>query len=546
MGSVVGSGLAPNRRVLVATPWLLGVALVWIGSQSVQAPSALPADAPVGEFSAGRAIDHVDVIASEPHPMGTRENKVVREYIVAELEKLGLETELHPTIAPDYFVQGGTVTVVNVVARIPGTANTKAVALMAHYDTVPTTPGGNDNSAAVAALLETARALTSEPSHANDVLLIFTDGEEPAPRFGATALIREPSLAAGIGLVVNFEAIGGSGPSLLVETSGPEGWIVGEFARATPQPVAFSFITELVGLMGDIGTDFDPFRNAGVPGLHFAYLRESPLYHTTADDVESVGLGSLQHHGVHALGIARHFGDLDLSSPPPSDEAVFFTIRPLFIKYPTAWVIPLAVAVIALYSVVAAKWFKGSARDPVRLLRSAARTAAVGLLATIGATIVWIGIVAVRSTPGTIESYFYFLAILAIAVYVGARFCRGRPGFTPGILLIWVTFAMLTAAALPGFSYLFTWPALAAAAVFLWQPDSSGQRLLRFGLVAAPTLILMIPAVDSLLQLSQPRPGNPDSELASVFAAPLLLALLAAGLIQTVWPHRAEDHETMR
>jgi Zn-dependent M28 family amino/carboxypeptidase len=220
--------------------------------------------------------------------MGTEANATVREYIVTELEKLGLEAELHSIAAPDYFGQDEPVAVINVVARVGGTANTKAIALMAHYDTVPTTPGGNDNSAAVAVLLETARALTSGPAIANDVLLIFTDGEEPAPRFGAAALIREPSMAADIGLVVNFEAIGSSGPSTLVETSGPEGWIVREFAAATRRPVAFSFITELVELIGDVGTDFDPFRNAGVPGLHLVYLRGSPIYHTAADDVDSV------------------------------------------------------------------------------------------------------------------------------------------------------------------------------------------------------------------------------------------------------------------
>ena len=46
---------------------------------------------------------------------------------------------------------------------------------MAHYDTFPTTVGANDNSAAVAAILETGRAILAGPPLRNDVILLFTD-----------------------------------------------------------------------------------------------------------------------------------------------------------------------------------------------------------------------------------------------------------------------------------------------------------------------------------------------------------------------------------
>ena len=63
-----------------------------------------------------------------------------------------------------------------------------AVALVAHFDSDPTTPGANDDAAGVAAILETARVLLSGPPLRNDVILLFTDGEEPAPRFGLPGL----------------------------------------------------------------------------------------------------------------------------------------------------------------------------------------------------------------------------------------------------------------------------------------------------------------------------------------------------------------------
>ena len=141
-------------------PWLLVAGFVVVGFYSVVPPNAAPVDAPEGSFSAARAFDHVAVIAHAPHPMGSAALIEVREYLVLELRALGLEPESQVILAPDYFAGGdGTVEVVNLIARIPGTNHSGAIALVAHYDTDPPTPGANDNSAAVGALLETARAL---------------------------------------------------------------------------------------------------------------------------------------------------------------------------------------------------------------------------------------------------------------------------------------------------------------------------------------------------------------------------------------------------
>ena len=53
-------------------------------------PDPVPASAPPTEFSSGRALDHVRVIAQKPHPMGSPENAAVRDYLVKELKALGI------------------------------------------------------------------------------------------------------------------------------------------------------------------------------------------------------------------------------------------------------------------------------------------------------------------------------------------------------------------------------------------------------------------------------------------------------------------------
>ena len=54
------------------------------------APDPVPASAPAAEFSSARALNHIRVVAREPHPMGSPANAAVRDYLVSELSRLGL------------------------------------------------------------------------------------------------------------------------------------------------------------------------------------------------------------------------------------------------------------------------------------------------------------------------------------------------------------------------------------------------------------------------------------------------------------------------
>src|SRR5918912_622234 len=110
-------------------------------------PVASPADAPVEEFSSGRAIKDLHLIAQRPHPIGSDDNGRVRQFVLAKLQELGLTTEVQRATA--VFGQRLTAgTVQNVLARLKGTDNSKAVLLVSHYDSVPTGPGASDDGAA--------------------------------------------------------------------------------------------------------------------------------------------------------------------------------------------------------------------------------------------------------------------------------------------------------------------------------------------------------------------------------------------------------------
>ena len=522
------------------TPWIAVGAFITLGYFSIVPPAALSSHAVETEFSAARAAKHVEFIAREPHPMGSPAIAQVRDYLVSELEDLGLEPEFQTISAPDYFRPNNTVDVVNVMATIPGTATTGAVALMAHYDTVPTTPGANDNSAAVAALLESGRAILAGPSLRNDVILLFTDAEEPAPRPGSTTFVRESPVFDDISLVVNFEAIGGSGPSSLVETSGPEAWLVEQYAGAVADPNAFSFVSAVTALIGEVGTDFDPFRDAGTPGFHFAYVRGSPIYHSPADDLGSVGWDSLQHHGSNALGIAQHFGAIDIGAIPDSGSSVYFTLRPFFVQYSASWSKVGALLAAALLVFGLGRSMRRSRQTAGSLARESGITLLLTFLTTVIATLGWILIATLRSAPNVVEAYGSFIALFAmvgaLAYWANGRVPKQWHVTEPGFFVVWVVLAVVTAFAAPGFSALFVIPALAAAIASTWRTrPRTWASIVRFALVAAPAMLLLVPAIDFFFQFGQPRSFNPDSSIPSVAAVAFLLAFLAAGLLIGVW-----------
>ncbi len=409
--------------------------------------------------------------------MGTAENAGVRSYLVDELAVLGLRPELQTITVPDYFgAPGATVEVVNVMARIPGTVGAKAVAVMAHYDSVPTTPGANDDAAGVAAVLEVGRV------------------------------------------------------------------IVGGFVREAPDPVVFSFLTQTAELIGRIGTDFDSFAAVGIPGVHFAYVRGSPIYHTPNDAPINVDADSVGHHGSNALGVVRFFGNTDLADPPQSGDDVFFTVvGSHVVRYPAGWSLPLAAVAIAVSSVAIAL---GARRGNTRIIGIVGSTAAIlgGMaVSVLVASLIWWLITGVRTSPGMAESYAYLAAMVLLAAaawMMTSRIVRMRWSATEisaGAVILWLVLAVVTSTTLVGMSYLFVWSTLGASTVLLIRasvPD--GHRWLGtvgVALVATPTLVVMAPPIDFFFQMALPRPGNPGSQVVGVIVVVILLAYLSIALI---------------
>jgi len=122
-----------------------------------------------------RHVDRLAGLIGPRHVGAPRSLAAAATMVERDLTQSGYTVARQP-----YMVQG--VEVANLVAELPGAARAdKIVVLGAHYDTVQTTPGADDNASAVAVLLEAAR-LMRELKPKRTVRFVAFPCEEP-PHF---------------------------------------------------------------------------------------------------------------------------------------------------------------------------------------------------------------------------------------------------------------------------------------------------------------------------------------------------------------------------
>lgn len=342
------AAIAPEDKQDSASPSLVGNLVLWVSMialailsvRALHAPQPLPATAPENQFSAERALVHVREIARVPHALGSPADAVVRNYLAAQLTQLGLQPQIFSSLGVTSArlpVAGKTN---DVVGRLPGTASGQAIVLMAHYDSVYRAPGAGDDASGVASILEILRALKNGPPLQRDIIVLFSDGEE-AGLLGAAAFAYSHPWMKDAGLIMNFEARGNRGPSLLFETGPNNRPLIEAVASVAPDPIGSSLFYALYKLLPN-DTDFTVFRPARIPGLNFAFGEGVEAYHSPLDTSEHLSLASLQHHGSYGLALTRYFGQLDLAALRNSrgDDIFFDWFGSRLVAYSQRWVLP--------------------------------------------------------------------------------------------------------------------------------------------------------------------------------------------------------------
>jgi hypothetical protein len=486
----------------LAIAFLLVAICILFAAYVSRPPRAIPETAPPTVFSAERAMKYLLSIAQRPHPIGSAEHDRVRDYLVAQLGNLGLEPQIQNTtgVGTRYADAGR---VQNILARMPGRQNGgPAVVLVAHYDSVEAGPGAADDGAAVAAILETIRALRAGGPLLHDMIVLFTDGEEP-DLLGAAAFVREHPWAKDAAMVLNFEARGTSGRSLMFET-GPGNLDAVRVLRTVPGVTAGSVFTTIYRTMPN-DTDLSELGLLGTPALNFAFGDGADRYHTSHDDLAHLNKGSLQHHGQQALALARAFANGPLPRPRTGD-AVFFELPALgLVVYSEKWAIPLALFALALTLVVIIRSRRETTRTTRDVVIGAAATPGVVVLSAAAAFLAGLILSLLHTklpwggAPALSPVYWAAVALLSLAIstawYVALRGRSSMSGLHSGALVTWTLLSLATAAIAPGSSYLFTWPVLVVALAALF-PDGRGlltTKGITMCIAALVTAALLIP-----------------------------------------------------
>ncbi|MBX3237565.1 MAG: M28 family peptidase [Nitrospiraceae bacterium] len=106
-----------------------------------------------------RLLAHLRALVGERHPHTAAASLLAaEEYLSDQFQRMGYEVERHA-----FEGMGGVYR--NIVAELPAAVRPSGPPLLvgAHYDTVPGSPGADDNASALAVLLESASVLSREP-----------------------------------------------------------------------------------------------------------------------------------------------------------------------------------------------------------------------------------------------------------------------------------------------------------------------------------------------------------------------------------------------
>lgn len=485
-----------------------------------------------GSFASDRAYASLQQLLAEqvPHPTGSPANHRVRDRIIAELKAAGYEPEVQAAFqcAPPEKAVGCT-QVENIMAVLRGTGEGRAILATAHYDSVPAGPGVGDDGVGVAVMLEMARALKATPPTRNDVIFLITDGEETGLR-GAVAFARNHPLMKQVGIVVNVEARGNTGPAIMFETGSGNSGLISLFAEAVGAQVSNSLAYEIYRLLPN-DTDFTIYKSAGLNGYNFAMIGSAARYHTPKDNLALLDRNTLRHHGEQVLALVGTLRTRDLETLKSQDDASYFDLFGKgLVHWPAALNVPLALAALVLMVALAA-----TGRMALALSGAIWSMASLLLLPFVMFAIGWI-----LSFPLGIWPEVHVLdhqapwparvALIAAAFSVAAmtaRLLAQRADPQTTSLVYWLFLSLLAvacAAMLPGAAYALLWPAMLFALVAGLGQFIAPSAALRWASVAGFVGIAMfwsghMLALDAVV-------GFPLSQFKLVALFPLAAALI--------------------
>ncbi len=277
---------------------------------------ALPALKDSSDFSGGNAYAHCAALcALGPRPSGSAAYAAQLTYLETHLQAAGWQ------VWRDTFSPLPGMRMVNLHARYgqePATGErTRPLLISCHIDTkagIPGFIGADDGASAAAAMLEAARILaTQHPDWAQQVELIFFDGEEAfgkrmneqdgmyGSKHDVARRLREDALPR---WQINLDMVGGHDKLIAIPIVDTSEAMMEQYSRAIDtlglSPERWS------AYPGSYLDDHLPYVQAGVDSLNLiAYFQQSGWWHTTRDNMSRISARSLEDSGRLLLQLCR-------------------------------------------------------------------------------------------------------------------------------------------------------------------------------------------------------------------------------------------------
>ena len=526
------------KRLSHIFSFLLILLLVYVSFKSLMPSKISGLDAPVTSFSIERALKQLKVISKEAHYVGTPAHAEVRSYIIQELEKMGLETQVQEGFTLNTW--GGYSNLVkpqNILARIKGSGNGKAVMLMSHYDSAPhsASKGASDAGSGVVTILEGVRAyLASGATPANDIIICLTDAEELGLN-GAELFVKEHHWAKDVSVALNFEARGSGGPSnMIVETNGGNSNLIKGFKEAGVEyPVATSLMYSIYKLLPN-DTDSTVLREDGdIDGFFFAFIDDHFDYHTVNDSYENLDRNSLEHQGSYLVPLLKYYATADLDTIKSDEDYVYFDSAIFkFVSYPFSWIWPMLILAALVFVLLIFYGFKKERLSGKPIARGFGSFLLSLILGGGLFFLLWELIKVMYPSYNDMLPVFIYnghwyivaFALLGLSLCFGIyyRFTKAQNTASTFVapLFIWLIINMLLAIYLKGAAFFVIPVYFGLLALFLLIRQRTPSKILLV-LLCAPAIFLFVPLVQFF-----PVGLGPDYLFASVVLLVLLFGLL--------------------
>ena len=489
---------------------LLLPAIIWFIFYSSMPRNVLKDELPATQFSTARAFKHVEEISKKPHFVGSPAHSLVRNYIVKTLQDLGLEVQTQEGYS---LSNGGTLTrPQNILARISGSEDGKALLLMSHYDSAGHSSfGASDAGSGVATVLEGVRALLAEGiKPKNDIIILFTDAEELGLN-GAELFVKEHPWAKDAGLALNFEARGSGGNSfMLLETNSGNAKLIEDFIKAHPQfPVTNSLAYSIYKMLPN-DTDLTVLREQGnINGFNFAFIDDHFDYHTANDIPANLNKETLAHQGSYLMPLLGFFKNADLTSFSSTTDLIYFNL-PLgeMVSYSFSWIFPMLILAYLLFIGVVVYGILKRKLLPKTILKGALPFFASVIGSGFLVFLTWKICLVIYPAYGemlngfTYNGYTYIAAAifisLAICFFSYRFFNRDEEQAAVFVvpLFFWLLLCTLIAFYLKGAAY-FVIPAYFGILQLFVMIRQKRPNLLLMLLLSLPVLVLILPFVTS-------------------------------------------------